>query len=82
MFNFYVVLAGRDTSGLPHKGETSKPHQYKKGTKKEGASENMGFNGKTTWRFKTKKRTETKFSTFYKNPWNTRPLNTTIEYGP
>ena len=25
MFNFYVVLAGPDTAGLPHKGKNSKP---------------------------------------------------------
>ena len=30
MFNFYVVLAGRDTAGLPHIGKNSKPHHYKK----------------------------------------------------
>ena len=30
MFNIYVVLAGRDTAGLPRAGENSKPHQYKK----------------------------------------------------
>ena len=47
MFNFYVVLAGRDTAGLPHAGENSKPHHYKKSTKIEGPFENMCFNGKT-----------------------------------
>ena len=41
MFNFYVVLAGCDTSGLPRAGENSKPHHYKKSTKIEGPSENM-----------------------------------------
>ena len=30
MFNFYVVLAGRDKAGLPCAGENSKPHRYKK----------------------------------------------------
>ena len=29
VFNFYVVLAGRDTAGLPCAGENSKPHAYK-----------------------------------------------------
>ena len=47
MFKFYVVLAGRDTAGPPRKGESSKPHPYKKGTKIEGPSENVGFNRKT-----------------------------------
>ena len=35
MFNFYVVLAGRDTAGLPRAGENSKLHHYKKVQKKE-----------------------------------------------
>ena len=30
MFNFYVVLPGCDTAGLPRAGENSKPHHYKK----------------------------------------------------
>ena len=47
MFNFYVVLPGCDTAGLPRAGENSKPHHYKKSTKIEGPSENMCFNGKT-----------------------------------
>ena len=68
MFNFYVVLAGRDTAGIPHKGKNSKPHHYKKGTKIEGPSENMGFNGKTVWRFQTKKRTKTLIPNFQKTP--------------
>ena len=46
MFNFYVVLAGRETAGLPRAGENSKPHNDKS-TKLEGLSENMCFNGKT-----------------------------------
>ena len=35
MFNFYVVLAGRDTAGIPHKGKNSKPHHYKKKVQKK-----------------------------------------------
>ena len=56
MFNFYVVLAGCDTAGLPRAGENSKLHHYQKSTKIEGPSENMCFNGKTVWRFQTKKK--------------------------
>ena len=41
MFNFYVVLPGCDTAGLPRAGENSKSHLYKKSTKIEGPSENM-----------------------------------------
>ena len=67
MFNFYVVLAGPDTAGIPHKGKNSKPHPYKKSTKIEGPSENMGFNGKTVWRFQTK-RTKTLIPNFQKTP--------------
>ena len=47
MFNFYVVLAGHNTAGLPRAGENSKPYHYKRSTKIEGPFENMGFNGKT-----------------------------------
>ena len=47
IFNFYVVLAGRDTAGLPCAGENPKPHHYKKSKKIEGPSENMCFDGKT-----------------------------------
>ena len=47
MFNFYVVLTGRDTAGLPRSRKNSKPRDYKKSTKREGPSENMGLNGKT-----------------------------------
>ena len=54
MFNFYIVLADHDLAGLPHAGENSKSHHYKKKYKK-GPSKNMGFNGKTVWRFQTKK---------------------------
>ena len=66
MFNLYVVLPGCDTAGLPRAGENSKPYLYKKSTKIEGPSEIMCFNGKTVWRFQTKKRTKTLFSNFQK----------------
>ena len=82
MFNFYVVLAGRDTAGLPSAGENSKPHHYKKSTKIEGPSENMCFNGKTVWRFQTKKEQNHYSRPFKNTQWNTRPINATIEYGP
>ena len=72
MFNFYVVLASRDTAWLPHRaGENSKPHHYKKSTKTERLSENMGFNGKSLKNSDEKKRTETLFSTFHKIPGGT-----------
>ena len=43
MFNFYVVLAGRDTAGIPHKGKNSKPHHYKKRYKNRRTFRKHGF---------------------------------------
>ena len=71
MFNFYVVLAGRDTEGLLRAGENSKPYDYKKSTKIEGPSENMGFNGKTVWRFQKKKKNRNIILDLSKNPSGT-----------
>ena len=34
MFNFYVVLPGCDTAGLPRAGANSKPHHYKQNVQK------------------------------------------------
>ena len=76
MFNFYVVLAGCDTAGLPRAGKNSEPHHYKKTTKIKGPSENMGFNGKTVtvWRFQTKKKEQK----HYAWPFNKTQLNAGI----
>ena len=73
MFNFYVVLAGHDKVSDAGRATTCRrklkaPSLQTKNTKNEGPPENMGFKGKTVWRFQTKKRTETLFSTFQKNP--------------
>ena len=83
MLKFYVILAGYDM--ITHAGRATNCRQKFKAarlptkfTKNAGPSGNMCFNEKTLWRFQTKKRTETKFSTFKKNPWNTRPLHTTV----
>ena len=69
MFNFYVVYAGHDTVTDAGRATTRRrkfkaPSLKTKCTKKEGPPENMGFKGKTVWRFQTKKRSETLFSTF------------------
>ena len=72
MFNFHKDLAGHDMVTDTGKGimcrRKLKPHDYKQKYNNEGTFENMGFNGKTVWRFQTKKRMKTKFSTFQKHP--------------
>ena len=68
IFNFYVVLAGCDPAGLPRAGKNSKPHHYKNVPKIEGPSENMWFNGKTVWRFQTKKKNRNIILDLSKNP--------------
>ena len=58
-FNFYVFLAGQymvtDVAGLPRAGTNSKLVITNIGTKNEGNSENMFFNGKLIWGFWTNK---------------------------
>ena len=84
MFNFYIELAGLDL--LSDAGTTTtcrrktKPHDDEQKYKNEQSFEKKGFNGKTVWRFQTKKIRKT-FSLDEKIPWNTRPLKTIIEYG-
>ena len=60
MSNFYVDLAAHDL--VSDAGTTTtykreiKPMIMNKSTKNEESFENMGFNGKTVWRFQTKKK--------------------------
>ena len=73
MFNFYVVLAGHDKvsdAGVATtcRREFKAPSLQIKSTKIEGPPENMGFNGKTSWRFQTEKRTKTKILDISKTP--------------
>ena len=68
MFSFYAVLPSHDkvtvAGGATTCGRKLKASSLQtKGTKK-GPSENMGFNGKTVWNFRRKKRTETILSIF------------------
>ena len=56
MFNFYVVLAGHDKVSDAGRATTCRrklkaPSLQTKSTKNEGPPENMGFKGKTVWRF-------------------------------
>ena len=74
MFNFCEVFVSRAMVTDAGSANTCRcifkaPSLQTKSTETEGPSENMGFNGKTVCRFQTKKkRTETLFSTFQKNP--------------
>ena len=71
MFNFYVVLPGCDTAGLPRAGENSKPHHYKKGTKIEGPSENSVSTGKQFEDFRRKKKNRNIILELSKKPCGT-----------
>ena len=69
MFNFYVVLPGCDTAGLPLAGANSKLHNYKQKWQKMKDLPKLRV---STWKpfedFRRKKRTKTLFSTFQKQP--------------
>ena len=61
MYNFYVVLAGHDMVTDASRATTCRrkfkaPSLQTNCTKNEGPPENMGFKGKTVWRFQTKKK--------------------------
>ena len=77
IFNFYVVLARRDTAGLPRAGEISKPHLQKK-YKKRRTFRKHGFQRNNYLNLSDKKKRSSLDQT---TPWSTQPLNTTIEYG-
>ena len=56
-------------AGLPRAGANSKPHRYKQKVKKmKGLPKTWVLRGKQFEDFRRKKRTETLFSTFQKNP--------------
>ena len=82
MFNFNVFMAPHDKIGDVGRA-TTRRRKFKasslqlKLTKNEGPSENMGLNEKTVWRFQTKKWYNSNV-----DPWNKRPLNSTIDDGP
>ena len=85
MFNFCVVFAGHDMVTDAGRATTRRrkfkaPSLKTKTTNNEESFENMSFSKKkNVWRFQRKKNT---FSLEQTTPWNTRPLKTTIEYGP
>ena len=68
MLNFYVVLAGPDTAGIPHKGKNSKPHHYKKKVQKRDLPKAWVLTGKQFEDFRRKKRTKTLIPNFQKTP--------------
>ena len=56
-------------AGLPRAGANSKPHHYKQKVQKmKGLPKTWVLRGKQFEDFRRKKRTETLFSTFQKNP--------------
>ena len=56
-------------AGLPRAGANSKPHRYKQKVQKmKGLPKTWVLRGKQFEDFRRKKRTETLFSTFQKNP--------------
>ena len=84
MFNFCVVFAGHDMVTDAGRATTRRrkfkaPSLKTKTTNNEESFENMSFSKKKVWRFQRKKNT---LSLEQTTPWNTRPLETTIEYGP
>ena len=73
MFNFYVVLAGHGkvTDATICRLKIKAPSLQTKSTKNEGPPENMGFKGKTVWRFQTKKKNRNIILNFSKKPSGT-----------
>ena len=87
VFNFYVVLVGQDMVTDASRATTCRrkfkaPSLQTKSTKHEGPPENIGFKGKTVWRFQTKKKQIHYSRPFKTTPWKTRTLNASIEHGP
>ena len=83
MFNFYVVLAGRDKAGLSQAGENSKPLIYKRTSKIEGPSENICFKGKHFEDFRRKKKEQKPYSRAFENyQWDTKTLKPSTEIRP
>ena len=73
MFNFYVLLGGQKKSvtpaGFPHAGSYAKHHHLKQKVQKtKDIPKIWVLMGKQFEDFRTKKRTETFFSTFHKTP--------------
>ena len=66
MFNFYVVLPGCDTAGLPRAGENSKPHLYDKKYKNRTTFRKHVLTGKQFEDFRRKKEQKHYFRTFKK----------------
>ena len=73
MFNFYVVLAGHGkvTDATMCRLKIKAPSLQTKSTKNEGPPENMGFKGKTVWRFQTKKKNRNIILNLSKKPSGT-----------
>ena len=75
MLNFYVVLAGPDTAGIPHKGKNSKPHHYKKKVQKRDLPKAWVLTGKQFEDFRRKRDQKQYFRPFKKPVEHTAPKN-------
>ena len=78
LFNFYVVLVGCDTAGLPRAGENSKPHHYKEVQKKKNLPKTCVLTGKQFEDFRRKKEQKHYSRPFKKPQWDTRTLKPNI----
>ena len=81
MFNFFVVLAGKDIAGLPRLGKNSKPHHYQQKVQKKELPKHGVLTKKGLKISEMKKEKKTKVSTSQKPPWNTRPLIAAVHLG-
>ena len=54
-FNFYVISAGHDMTGLPRAGENSKPFHYKQKIQKNEGPGEKGFHGKNRLKISDRK---------------------------
>ena len=87
MLNFIVVFVGQDKVIDAGRAITRRLNFRDlsiptKCLENEGIFENMGFNGKTVWRFRTIKRTEPLYWTFQKNTAQHKELNRINWTGP
>ena len=70
-------------AGLPRAGANSKPHRYKQKVKKfKDLPKTWVLSRKQFEDFRRKQEQKQNFRPLKKPQWNTRAINTTIEYGP
>ena len=69
-------------AGLSRASANSKPHYYKQKYKKWRTFRKYGFQRENRLKISDEEKMKNTSSLNQTTPWNTRPLNTTIEYGP